>query len=51
MAQLRALGTCDAFTLRRRLQNLCDVGVLQTRGDTAPTYVLSEDAEHAWGRS
>lgn len=49
MAQLRALGVFDAFTLRRRLQHLCEVGVLQTRGEPA-AYVLSEDAEHAWSR-
>lgn len=49
MVQLRALGAFDAFTLRRRLQNLCELGVLQTQGEST-TYVLSEDAEHAWSR-
>ena len=50
MAHLRALGICDAFTLSRKLQHLCEVGVLQTRGGPPLKYVFSEDAEDAWAR-
>lgn len=48
---LRALNTTDAFTLRRDLERLCAMGILQTYGTGVEAkYVLSEDAEHEWSR-
>lgn len=50
--ELRALSTLDAFTLRRHIEKLCDMGLLQTRGEGGDAkYVFSEDAENEWART
>ena len=58
MAQLRALNVSDAFTLRRSLEKLCDIGVLEMRGtdcldvsSLSNSYLLSAGAEFQWLRN
>ena len=47
--QLRSFNTTDAFTMRRRLDRLVELGVLQMRGDGADVqYAFSEPAKHEW---